>query len=293
MDTPESSRTSLLPTEPINHPVAREYESALRGGRIDSRGFLFPQYPASPLPLRVTVAGLPRGIRVLDSLLCALQNQGHSVKWWYGLHPKLTARVQGEEITLRLAESVRLKPGALTKTLRRRVKSPVLDYRTSKLTLYLESVEFSSISRKRADENARPIEDRLGEIVLEFTRMAEAIKDARGDRERRQREWEAQGLQREEARQQQREYERKGEVIKKAAQSLERSQSIRHMVMCLGRSRRIDELNHDLFSRFQEMLEWCTEYANSLDPTNRLPCLLEEFFGARPRSRGFGAESEE
>jgi hypothetical protein len=229
----------------------------------------------------VTVAGLPRGIRVL-------------VEWWYGPHPKLIARVQGEEITLRLAESVRLKPGELKKTLRPRMRrTPVLDYRTSKLTLYLESVEFSSISRKRADENARPIEDRLGEIVLEFTAMAKAIKDAQGDRERQRREWEAQRLREEEARQQQREYQRRGEVIKKATQSLESSQSIRLMVVCLGRSRRIDELNHDLFSRFQEMLEWCTEYANSLDPTNRLPCLLEEFFSSRPRPGRFGAESEE
>ncbi len=285
----------MLPTEPINHPAAREYESALRCGRIDGRGFLFPQYPASPLPLRVTVAGLPRGIRVLDSLLCALRVQGHAIEWSNGPRPKLFVLVQGERIALRLAESVRLKPGDLQKTLKRprMRRAPVLDYRTSKLTLYLESVEFSGVGRKRADENARPIEDRLGEIVLEFTAMAKEIKDARGDRERLRREWEAQRLREEEARQQQREYERKGEVIRKAARSLERSQSIRLMVMCLGRSRRIDELNHDLFSRFKEMLEWCTEYANSLDPTNRLPCLLEEFFGARPRSRGFGAESEE
>jgi hypothetical protein len=292
METPESSRISLPPTEPINHPVARECDSALRNGAIDERGFLSS---GRSLPLTVTVAGFPRGIRVLDSLLCAIEAQGHTIEWSVGGHSKLTALVHGETISLFLGESIRLKPGDLQKTLKRprMRRAPVLEYRTRKLTLYLQSEEFSALCRKRADETARSIEDRIEEIVLELPRMAGAIKEAREGRERQRRERETKQRREEEARQQQREYQRRGEVIKHAAQSLERSQSIRHMVVCLGRSNRINELTHDVFPRFNEMLEWCTEYANSLDPTNQLPCLLEEFFGARPRSRGFGAESEE
>jgi len=47
--------------------------------------------------------------------------------------------------------------------------------------------------------------------------------------------------------------------------------------VCLGSTDKIHELSHECFGYFNEMLEWCTEYANSLDPTNRLACIVEEF----------------
>ena len=237
------------------HPLARRTEGALKDARIDHRGFLFPQDPRVTAHLRVTSAGLPRAISVLSALLRALEDHGHAVSWLKEPRAKLTALVHGEKIALRIAESVR----------------------TSMLTVYLQNVEFYYVSRNRSDEKHRRIEDRLEEIILEFTRMADVIKEARQNLERFRRELEVQLLWEEEVRKQKELYLRKSEVVKRAARSLETAQSIRQLVVCLGSAAKIDELNGDLCARFKGMLEWCTEYANSLDPTNRLPGLVEEF----------------
>ena len=112
--------------------------------------------------------------------------------------------------------------------------------------------------------------------------MATAIKKEREDRARYQRDLERQRDRELEERHRQEEYLRRSEIIKKAAESLELSQDIRRLVVCLGSTRKIHELSHDCFSHFKQMLEWCTEYANSLDPTNRLPDIVKEFTN-RPR----------
>ena len=178
MDTVGPAPTTLA-TNTI-HPLARRTEGAFKDARIDHRGFLFPQDPRVTAHLRVTSAGLPRAISVLSALLRALEDHGHAVSWLKEPRAKLTAFVHGEKIALRIAESVR----------------------TSELTLYLQSVEFYCISRRRADEKHRRIEDCLEEIILEFTRMAEAIKEARQDLERYRRDLEVQHLWDEEVRKQ-------------------------------------------------------------------------------------------
>jgi hypothetical protein len=190
-------------------------------------------------------------------------------------YPKLIALVDGEEIAFGIAESIRPKPAFQKSLVRHRAK---FEYRTNVLTLHLESVQFFyTFARKRADTNREQLEDRLEELVLEFTRTGEAIKQYRADIERRGLEGKKQRVLEEEARKQREEYRRKGEVIKKAAHSFEVSQSIRRLVTGLGTAR-INELNPDLAARFKEMLEWCTKHADLLDPTNRLAGLVEEFF---------------
>jgi hypothetical protein len=282
LDTPTeitAAASSVKPTpdEPT-HPIARKFDRILQNGRKDNRGFVFPQYPASALPLRATSAGLPRGIRFLSALVYALEKRGCSVTYLPNEpHPKLIALVDGEEIAFRIAESIRPKPAFQKSLVRHRG-----EYRTSILTLHWESVEFSyAFGSRRADTNRKQLEDCLEEIVLEFTRAPEAIKQHRADLERRSIEGEKRRKLEEEARKQREEYRRKGEVIKKAAQSFETSQSIRRLVIVLGTMTRINELNPDLAVRFKEMLEWCTKHADLLDPTNRLAGLVEEFFNLR------------
>jgi hypothetical protein len=141
------------------------------------------------------------------------------------------------------------------------------------------------ISHAWADGKRRKLDTCLGEVLITCQKMATAIKKEREDRARHQRDLERQRVQELEARERHEEYLRKSAVIKKAAESLELSQDIRRLVVCLGSTSKIHELNHDCFSHFKEMLEWCTEYVNSLDPTNRLADIVEEF--TSPPRRGW------
>jgi len=205
--TPNSS----IPDEPLIHPLARREQDVLKDSTVDGRGFLSPLDPRAISHLSVTAAGLPRAIKALSTLLYALEQRGHVVSrendgdTEYRLnapHPKLIALIHGEKISFRLVESVRLKPGTATKSFIRRRTSPKFDYRSSTLTLYLQSVEFYNVSRKRSDHRHQRIEDCIEDIVSEFTRTAAAIKQAREDLERAHQEVEKRRLREAEERKQ-------------------------------------------------------------------------------------------
>jgi hypothetical protein len=148
---------------------------------------------------------------------------------------------------------------------------------TDRLNLTVESCQYSVISRSWTDRKRRKLEICLGEVLVACQTMAAAIEKEREDRTRYHRDLEGQRSQELEVRRRQEEYLRRSEVIKKAAESMELSQDIRRLVVCLGSTSKIHKLSHDHFGHFKQMLEWCTEYANSLDPTNHLAGIVEEF----------------
>jgi hypothetical protein len=109
-----------------------------------------------------------------------------------------------------------------------------------------------------------------------------AIKKAKADRQRWHDELAGEQRRREEARRQHEEFVRRGGIITKAAEALRQSQMVRHFVVCVGNSPKLDELDTDSLRRMQELLAWCTEYANRVDPTCHLDELLRNF--EKPKS---------
>jgi len=152
---------------------------------------------------------------------------------------------------------------------------------TGRLKFTLESCEYPGISQSWADRRLRKLDTCVGEILVACQTMAAAIQ-RREDRACYQRELERRHARELEERERQEEYLRESKVIKIAAESLEFSQDIRRLVVCFGSTNKIHELSHKHFGQLSKMLEWCTEYANSLDPTNRLGNIVEEFT-SRPR----------
>jgi hypothetical protein len=122
----------------------------------------------------------------------------------------------------------------------------------------------------------------LGEIVASIAPLALAIKKVKADRERWHQELAAEQRRREEARREHEEFVRKGGVIAKAAEALRQSQLVRRLVVCLGNSPTLHELDMDSLQRAQELLAWCTEYADRIDPTCNPGVLLRDF--AKPKS---------
>jgi hypothetical protein len=219
---------------------------------------------------------------------CAGRARKHALEWPspYNTPPKIVA--DGKKLQFIITEAIERKEHKPTIDEQAHLKvdrwwrPSQWDYTsTGRLRLTLESCEYLGISHSWAGGKRRKLDTCIGEVLITCQKMATAIKKEREDRARHQRDLERQRVQELEEREREEEYLRKSEVVKKAAESLELSQGIRRLVVCLGSTNKIHELSHDHFSHFKQMLEWCTEYANSLDPTNRLSAIVAEFTSPR------------
>jgi hypothetical protein len=115
--------------------------------------------------------------------------------------------------------------------------------------------------------------------VLGISTLVESIRKVKAERQRWHEEFEAEQKRRREEAERERECARRGEVISKAAQALHLSQLVRHLAVCLGNSVHLKKLDNEALTRMRELLEWCSEYANEIDPTCEPEVLLHSFYG--------------
>jgi hypothetical protein len=268
---------------PITHRIARRIEKSMAKSRADDRGVLLTKQ-GRIVPIKLTAGALHRANRILDALFTALEGAKAIVDWPSPYNTPLKIVSDVERLQFILTETIERKEHKPTSEELARQESKTWwqphrwDYTpTGRLKFTLESCEYPGISQSWADGRQRRLDTCLGEILVACQTMAAAIKRERDDRARHQRDLERQRLRELEAREREEEDLRKSEVVKKAAESLELSQDIRRLVVCLGSTNKIHELRYSCFGHFKQMLEWCTEYANSLDPTNRLADIVEEF----------------
>jgi len=276
---------------PITHGIACRIEKSMAKSRADDKGILSTRQ-GRIVPIKLSAGALPRALHILDALFAALDDTKGIVDWPSPYNTPLKIVSDAEKLQFTITETIERKEHKPTNEELARQKSTTWwqphrwDYTpTGRLKFSLESCEYPGVNHLWADGKRRKLDTCVGEILVACQTMAEAIKQEREARARQQRDLERQRVRELEARQRHDEYLRKSEVVKKAAESLEMSQEIRRLIVCLGSTSKIHELSHESFGHFNQMLEWCTEYANSLDPTNRLPDIVDEF--TSPPRRGW------
>jgi hypothetical protein len=157
--------------------------------------------------------------------------------------------------------------------------SPKWDYQsTGLLKVSLLCNETTSTRKTWSDGKKHKVEDCLGELIAGVGVLARAIKEVKAERQRWHEEYEAKQKRRREEEEREREFARRGEVISKAAQALHQSQLVRRLVVCLGNSPHLNKLDNECLSQIRELLEWCSEYANRIDPTCEPEVLLHSFY---------------
>jgi hypothetical protein len=114
--------------------------------------------------------------------------------------------------------------------------------------------------------------------VLGIGTLVESIKKVEAERQRGHDEWAAKERRREEERREREEFTRKAEVIRKAAQALQESQLVRKLAVCLGNSPHLNKLPFESFQQMQGILEWCSGYADRIDPTCHPDLLAKDFY---------------
>ena len=279
------------------HRLIRRTRSAFRKAHSDNYGILSPKEDESLL-VRVSRAQVDRALRIMDTLLKALESAGYKVtsvseRDRYGFQTKHTSfvTVEGEEVPFHLIEKRRRKERGPTE--RERKEEERWSYQrgrkyyeyssTGNLSFVLGSPGHYGSRGRVSDTKTRPLEDRLFEIVELILRDAVARRAERiAAQERRKRE-EEERIRREEL-----ERQRRLEMLRRVQlrDQMERwalATRLRAFLAVVEKQRGKEGAPSESAGRFADWLNWAKRYADEIDPLHP-PSSIEATVTADPAS---------
>ena len=273
----------VLADKPISHPFVVRLERLFKNAKKDEKSLLIPRNGVAP-HLMVTEETLPRALQILDALFISLGQHNIQVLWPKEDNAHLTLIHGSETVGICLSEILETKPHILSKEETERKKrdywwsAPKWDYQpTGLLRISLLCSETTSTRKTWSEGKNRRMEECLGGLIVGLRVLVEAIKRVTAERQRWREEIEAKLKRQREEEERTREFARRGEVISKAAQALHESQLVRRLAVSLGNSAHLNRLDNHSLSQMRELLAWCSEYANRIDPTCQPEVLLRNF----------------
>ena len=283
------------------HPLVRATVAALpRVSRVEGSSLWLPDVPGV-LAVSVTRPQKDRAFRILSALLKALESRGHSVEIDGSKRspnePASFALIDGERIYFRLRELLRQKPrepttferlmdarrGGAERTYTENVPSGDLQIELSG--------EFGAGVRRHWSDRSRKnkrLEDRLGELVVEFEIAAEVAAERREEQRRweeasRQRELEAQAARRREAHQ-----KAVVEDLHAMTNAWVHAEDVRAFLAgARDRARAAGVEGAEVEAWF----EWAEAYAAALDPLSRPETIAKRLTPREPTSAAHGGWS--
>ena len=222
------------------------------------------------LDLRVDRKSLSRALRIMDTLLKALERRGFRVIAKAGEKPRTIVKVNGAELCIRLEErrrQVRIPPSTADQMLagsdswmaRSRLE---LEY-TGQLVLRIDQFWPQNVRKSWGDGKRQRVEDLLNRFIVGFVRAAEAKKA-------QDREWEERRRLREEAERRRLEEIRRAEEQRRRAEQLAtdaalwaKAQQIREFVAAV-RDGAIKEGR--VSDGLSEWVAWAEDQVAQLDP---------------------------
>ena len=257
------------------HSLAVKAEKCLRHAGTDQFGLLRPR-ATGRLTIRVSRASLDRALRVMDTLLKALEARQYKVSVDSGENGHTSALVLGEAVPFWIEEIVDPVERPLTaKERQEKEKYSWMHTRpyynqvpSGRLALKIGSAPYTGIRRTVADSEKRRLEDSLNKFVEVVVLGAEKQKSERLEKERREREWkERERLRLEEQRRQELERQRL-EILTRQVDDWDRSRRIRKFIaemreLELSSSKKTWKIGEIPLA---EWMEWALGYADRIDP---------------------------
>ena len=243
------------------HPLVRHTKNALAGMTPGYHGLVHPNYTVDGcLDFGASKENVARALRIMDSLIKALEDMGHTV-FIKGERGKdnTYVKVGEEEIRIRITEP-------LERHKRTDEWGGTQLWVTGRLKLRIGD-EFARGYRKAwADGKRQRLEDCLGSVVTGLVRAAEVEKAERLGRERRHQEWEEERRQKEERAEQRRQEAARVDELIKQAEAWHGSQKIRSFVSAVREMLLEKHGQIAPGSEADEWFEWATKQADRLDP---------------------------
>lgn len=277
--TVEATRKIEIP-DVLSHPLILKIEELLASAKEDDRKLIGPN-PGKPPYILVSRQQLPRALRILNALFQALENEGHTVSWLPDESAALTVNVEGKSVAFSLLELVMRVPHVLTRTEKHDPHwARRWDYElTGRLCLSIDNLPNASKSKRASwtDTKIQTLENCLGDFLLRIRDASGAIKRNRFYREELDRHYEKVLKRLEVWQRLARERKRKAKVIGGFIERWEEAQRVRRFIKAVTERIVQFELSDKKRRDVQQLLDWSTEYAASLDPLSDLPGLIDEF----------------
>ena len=189
--------------------------------------------------------------------------------------------VEGESVAFSLLELIMRVPHVLTRTEKHDPHwARRWDYElTGRLCLSIDNLPNASKSKRASwtDTKIQTLENCLGDFLLRIRDASGVIKRNRFYREEFDRHYEKVLKRLEVWQRLARERKRKGRVIGGFIERWEEAQRVRRFIKAVTERIVQFELSDEKRRDVQQLLDWSTEYAASLDPLSDLPGLIDEF----------------
>jgi ribosomal protein L37AE/L43A len=271
--------------EEITHALIIRIQKSLSQRKTDERGILLARLNRT-VPVEVSLAEVPRTLRILQILFSSFEKEGLSIEWPSPYNGPLQVVAENEKARLRVTEIVKRKKHEPTAEELARQKHdwwslPRWDYiLTGHLSFAIVSTEFPEISRSWSDGKRRRLENCLGEIVVECQQIGLTVKNARKAKieaeRRRIREQKLEAL----AATRRYEYERKVKTVTEMSQAWNESKMFRDFAMALQARALAPDVSDDVRRKIEAMIDWTVRHAVRLNPLSHLDRTIRQFNGS-------------
>ncbi len=261
----------------LSHPLIVQAREVLRNSQVDGRKILVTKDPC--LDIRVSKASLDRALRIMATLIHAIESQGFTIAVGAGHREKTVAKIHGQEVSFGLVEKVaRLE---LTSPPKGGVLESVLSYGGTPVeflpngNLILEVWHPYDASPKRwKDGKTRKLEDMIPQILADLIRIALAQRHKQEEREAAQREQERREQERLHLQRLIKEEEARYRALRRAALNWLRANQLRSFLTAASEAAIQDGQSVEPGTPFGDWLKWAQAQADRLDPLKESPASI-------------------
>ena len=272
----------------LSHALALKTEKMLASGKESERKLMVPK-TGTASHLLVSRQQLPRALQILNALFLALEGKGYTVSWPKDEGATVTVSAEGEAVAFSLHEVIDSVRHVLTQAEQKHTSSaPQWDYKLSgRLRLSIDNLPWASgpLRSSWADGKVQMLENCLGCFVVGVKVASAAIKKNRLEQEEWKRRREEERKRSEEQERLAEEYKRKAEFVTELIENWEYAERVRTFLRAMTERAGQTELSEEKKQEIQQVLEWVSEYAESLDPMSDLPDSIDEFVHPEKRYR--------
>src|SRR5436309_12723082 len=255
------------------HSLVVKAEKSLRHAGTDSLGLLRPR-ASGRLTIRVSRPSLDRALRVMDTLVKALEAREYKVSIGSGENGYASALVLGESVPFWIEEIVDAVERPLTAKERQEKEKHSWMYTrplynqvpSGRLALRIGSAPYTGIRRTVADSTKHRLEDNLNKFVEVLVLGAEKQQSERLQRERQEREWKEKERRRIEEQDRQWREKQRVDRLTHQMEAWDKSRRIREYIADM----RASDLNLETWKMgdipLVEWMEWALGYADRIDP---------------------------
>jgi hypothetical protein len=255
------------------HPLVRMTADALRQRQPDQSGMLSRPWREKCLDIRVSRAGLPRALRIMDAFLKAVEVRGFRASVEAGEKAATYVELLGEQVEIALEEKMKRKDHLLTKEeSERRAKyawssAPRWDYEPAGILQFRIKEIWGDGARKTwCDGRKQRVEEALNDVIAGLVVVAEAKQRHQIEMERQRRERAEAERRRLELEQRRREEAEQLKALEHEATLWARSQQLRAYIDAVEREALKRGILAEPGSKLYGWLEWARRRADCLDP---------------------------